>query len=209
MGGLSRSVEAGFEGGAGGAADSPVERAHVNECDFHRCGAVVMFGEAQGLRVHGADGAEGDGDTVLERVLVYGRVDRTLDAAAAPLGIDEIAVTNGLAGAHDPGDAEVQFHDAAREGDPAVAGRFGQGVSHGEHVTALEALLRFFARDFAERGHLGYSLVEAAAIARVNFRFDFFFCVWLRDLRGNIGGEDSVDVPVDNRAQDVASAQQE
>jgi hypothetical protein len=52
-------------------------------------------------------------------------------------------------------------------------------------------------------------LVEAAAIARVNFRFDFFFCVGLGDLRGNIGDKDSIDVPVDKRAQDVASAQQE
>jgi len=27
-------------------------------------------------------------------------------------------------------------------------------------------------------------------------------------LRGNVGGKDSIDMPVDNRAQDVASAQQ-
>src|SRR5579864_4134574 len=62
VGGLSRSVEAGLEGCAGGAADEPVEGAHMDERDFHRRGAVVMFGEAQGLRVHCADGAEGDGD---------------------------------------------------------------------------------------------------------------------------------------------------
>lgn len=180
----------------------------MNQRDFHCCAAVVVFGEAQGLRVHRADGAESDGDAVLERVLVHGCVNRALDAAAAPFGMHEIAVTNGLAGAHDPGDAEVEFHDAAREGDPTIAGRFGGGVGHGERVTALEALLRFFARNFTERGHLGYSLVEAAAIARVDFCFDFFFRVGLGDLCGNIGGEDSIDVPVDNRAQDVASAQQ-
>ncbi len=33
--------------GAGGAADAPVEGAHVNQGDFHRRGAVVVFGEAQ------------------------------------------------------------------------------------------------------------------------------------------------------------------
>jgi hypothetical protein len=122
---LSRGVEAGFEWRAGGAADSPVEGAHVNQGDFHRRRAVVMFGEAQGLRVHRADRAEGDGDAVFQRVLIHGGVDRALDAAAAPFGMHEIAVTNGLAGAHDPGDAEVEFYDAARERDPAVAGGFG------------------------------------------------------------------------------------
>ena len=68
VGGLSRSVEAGPEGRAGGAADEPVERTHVDERDFHCRGAVVIFGEAQGLRVHRADRAEGDGDAVLKRV---------------------------------------------------------------------------------------------------------------------------------------------
>ena len=98
MKGLSGGVEAGFEGCAGGAADSPVEGADVNQGDFHCRRAVVVFGETQGLSVHRADGAEGDGDAVLARVLVYCGVDRALDAAAAPLRMHEIAVTNGLAG---------------------------------------------------------------------------------------------------------------
>ena len=38
--------EAGLEWRAGGAANPPVERAHVNQRDFHRDGAVVVFGEA-------------------------------------------------------------------------------------------------------------------------------------------------------------------
>ena len=84
---LSRGVEPGLEGRAGGAADEPVERTHVNQRDFHRRGAVVMFGEAQGLSVHCTDGAERDGDAVLERVLVHSGIDRALDAAAVPLGI--------------------------------------------------------------------------------------------------------------------------
>ena len=92
---------------------------------------------------------------MLKRVLVYGGIDRALDAAAAPLGMHEIAVTNSLAGAHDPGDAEIEFYDAAREGDPTIAGRFGRGVGDGERVTALEALVGFVAGDFAERGYLG------------------------------------------------------
>jgi hypothetical protein len=209
VGRLSQGVEAGFEGGAGGAAVEPVEGADVNEGDFHRRGAVVVFGEAQGLGVHRADGAEGDRDAVFAGVLVDGGVDRALDAAAAPLGMDEIAVTNGLAGADDPGDAEVEFDGATREGDPTVAGRFGGGVGHGDCIPALEAILRFFARDFAERGYLGQGLVEVAAVAGADLRFDFFFRVGLGDLRGNIGGKDSVDVPVDNRAQDVARAQQQ